>query len=104
MGGPPGTARRISRPPRFHAQLGTVRKPRPRNTRDSVLPTPVQARLAVEAGVLARLAPLCRGPGDVIGVDRFGASAPGRELMREYGFSTANVCQRALALLGQKGI
>jgi transketolase len=37
--------------------------------------------------------------GDVISVDRFGASAPGPVMMREYGFSVANVCQRALALI-----
>jgi transketolase len=37
--------------------------------------------------------------GDVIAVDRFGASAPGPVVMREFGFSVENVCKRALALL-----
>ena len=37
--------------------------------------------------------------GDVIGLDDFGASAPGPVLMREYGFTVENVCKRALALL-----
>jgi transketolase len=37
--------------------------------------------------------------GDVIGVDRFGASAPGKTLLREYGFTVDNVCLRAKALL-----
>ncbi|MEO6848428.1 MAG: class I fructose-bisphosphate aldolase [Chthoniobacterales bacterium] len=37
--------------------------------------------------------------GDVIGVDRFGASAPGPIVMREYGFTVESVCQRAFALL-----
>ena len=37
--------------------------------------------------------------GDVLGVDRFGASAPGEVVMREYGFTVDNVCQRARALL-----
>ncbi len=72
--------------------------------RDSVLPPSVQARLAVEAGVSQGWHRYVGDRGDVIGVDRFGASAPGPVVMREYGFSTANVCQRALALLGQKGI
>jgi transketolase len=34
-------------------------------------------------------------------VDRFGASAPGEVVMREYGFTAENVCARALALLGR---
>jgi hypothetical protein len=37
--------------------------------------------------------------GDVLGVDRFGASAPGDVVMREYGFTAESVCKRALALL-----
>jgi len=37
--------------------------------------------------------------GDVLGVDRFGASAPGDVVMREYGFTIENVCKRTLALL-----
>ena len=34
-----------------------------------------------------------------LGVDRFGASAPGEAVMREYGFTVENVCKRGLALL-----
>jgi len=37
--------------------------------------------------------------GDVLGVDRFGASAPGDVVMREYGLTVENVCKRTLALL-----
>ncbi|MBM4288021.1 MAG: transketolase [Deltaproteobacteria bacterium] len=36
---------------------------------------------------------------EVIGVDRFGASAPGKVLLQEYGFNLENVCQRARDLL-----
>ena len=35
----------------------------------------------------------------VLGVDRFGASAPGEVVMREYGFTVENVCQQVRALL-----
>jgi transketolase len=42
--------------------------------------------------------------GDVIGVDRFGASAPGPVVMREFGFSVENVCKRALALLEREHV
>jgi transketolase len=37
--------------------------------------------------------------GDVIGVDRFGASAPGPKVMAEYGFTAENVAAHAKALL-----
>ena len=67
--------------------------------RNSVLPPRVRARLAVEAGVTHGWHRYVGGRGDVVGVDRFGASAPGSVLMREYGFTVENVCQRALALL-----
>ena len=67
--------------------------------RDSVLPPSVHARLAVEAGVTQGWHRYVGDRGDVIGVDRFGASAPGPVVMREFGFSVENVCQRAVALL-----
>jgi transketolase len=67
--------------------------------RDSVLPPSVHARLAVEAGVTQGWRRYIGDRGDVIGVDRFGASAPGPIVMREFGFSVDNVCKRALALL-----
>jgi transketolase len=35
----------------------------------------------------------------VLSVDRYGASAPGDVVMREYGFTPDNVCKRAMALL-----
>jgi transketolase len=35
----------------------------------------------------------------VLAVDRFGASAAGAVVMREYGFTADNICVRALALL-----
>ena len=67
--------------------------------RDSVLPPSVHARLAVEAGVTQGWRRYIGDRGDVIGVDRFGASAPGPIVMREFGFSVDTVCKRALALL-----
>jgi transketolase len=70
--------------------------------RDLVLPPSVHARLAVEAGVTQGWRKYVGDGGDVIGVDRFGASAPGKVLMREYGFTVANVCEHAMKLLGRK--
>ena len=40
--------------------------------------------------------------GDVIGVDRFGASAPGEVVTRKYGFSVENLCEHALNLVNRK--
>jgi len=71
----------------------------PRAYRDAVLPPSVHARLAVEAGVTQGWHRYVGDRGDVIGVDCFGASAPGSVVMREYGFTVENICQRALALL-----
>jgi transketolase len=69
--------------------------------RESVLPPEVPI-LAIEAGVSLGWRPYV-GPGiEVIGVDRFGASAPGEIVMREYGFSVDHVSQRALAMVKQQ--
>ncbi|MDE3219207.1 MAG: transketolase [Nitrospirota bacterium] len=73
-----------------------------RDYRDSVLPPSVHARLAVEAGVTQGWHRYVGDHGDVMGVDRFGASAPGPVVMREYGFTVEHVCRRALALLESK--
>jgi transketolase len=67
--------------------------------RDSVLPASIGARLAVEAASTQGWHRYVGDHGDVLGVDRFGASAPGDVVMREYGFTVDNVCKRARALL-----
>ncbi|HEX3096568.1 MAG TPA: transketolase [Usitatibacter sp.] len=71
----------------------------PREYRDAVLPPSVGARLAVEAGVAQGWHRYVGDHGDVLSVERFGASAPGPVVLREYGFTVDNVCTRALALL-----
>jgi transketolase len=73
----------------------------PQEYRDSVLPQGTTARLAVEAGISQGWHRYTGERGDVLAVDRFGASAPGEVLLREYGFTVDNVCARALALLGR---
>jgi transketolase len=71
----------------------------PKADRDAVLPPSVRARLAVEAGATQGWHRYVGDAGDVIGVDRFGASAPGGTVLREYGFTVDNVYARAKALL-----
>jgi transketolase len=59
--------------------------------RDAVLPPEIRARVAVEAGVSACWAGLVGDQGRVIGVDRFGASAPAKALFEYYGLTVENV-------------
>ena len=76
----------------------------PRSYRDAVLPPSVRARLAVEAGASQGWCKYAGDEGDVIGVDRFGASAPGEVVMREYGFTVEKVYERAMKLMRRKGL
>ncbi|MGP3789558.1 transketolase [Pseudomonas sp. B392_1p] len=72
----------------------------PQVKRDAVLPPTVKARLAVELGVSQGWERYTGSEGAMLGVERFGASAPGPVLQREYGFTVENVCARARKLLG----
>ncbi len=73
----------------------------PQDYRDKVLPPAVTARLAVELGVAQGWGRYVGDHGDMLGVERFGASAPAGVLLREYGFTVENVVARAKALLGR---
>jgi len=70
-----------------------------RDYRDGVLPPAVTARVAVEAGASLGWDRFVGPEGAIIGIDRFGASAPGETVMREYGFTPARVVEAARALL-----
>jgi len=69
--------------------------------RESVLPTRVTARIAVEAARSIGWERWVGPDGDIISVDRFGASAPGDVVMAEYGFTVDDIVNRALTLLGR---
>ena len=71
----------------------------PADERANVLPPAVRARLAVEAASPLGWHRYVGDAGDVVGIDRFGASAPGDVTMREYGFTVDEVCRRARALV-----
>ncbi len=71
----------------------------PQEYRDAVLPPTVAARLAVEA---AAPQPWYRWVGDhgaVLGIERFGASAPYQRIYQEFGLTVENVVRRAKELL-----
>ena len=59
--------------------------------RQSVLPDSVEARVVVEAGVTGGWYKYAGTRGKVIGLDRFGESAPAGELFKLFGFTTENV-------------
>ena len=63
--------------------------------RDDVLPPAVAARVSVEAGVTFGWERWIGAHGIAIGVDRYGASAPGEIVLREYGFTAAHVADAA---------
>ncbi|NMM11900.1 MAG: transketolase [Polaromonas sp.] len=71
----------------------------PQSYRDDVLPPNVPARLAVELGVAQGWHRYIGDRGDLICVDRFGASAPADRVLREFGFSVDNVVARAHKML-----
>jgi transketolase len=69
------------------------------NYKDRVLLPDVKIRLAVEAGSTMGWCRYVGTSGAVIGIDSFGASAPGGIVMEKYGFTSDNVVQKALSLI-----
>jgi transketolase len=70
--------------------------------RETVLPAGVPL-LAIEAGVSLGWRSYVGPQIAVIGVDTFGASAPGSVVMEHYGFTVENVCKHAHTLIGRVG-
>jgi transketolase len=68
--------------------------------RDSVLPPSVPARVAVEAASPMGWHRWVGSQGAVVGISRFGASAPAKTIFKELGISPENVAHQARALLG----
>jgi len=69
--------------------------------RESVLPKRVKARVSVEAGSPFGWHKWVGDEGAVIGVERFGASAPGEEVLKNLGFTAEHVTSAALRVLGR---
>jgi transketolase len=67
--------------------------------RESVLPTSVRARVAVEAGATASWYKFVGLDGKVVGIDRFGESAPAGKLFEKFGFTVENVVETAKSIL-----
>ncbi len=70
--------------------------------KEKIFPKQIKKRLAVEAGSPIGWHKYVTDQGDVIGVDTFGESAPGDEIMKEYGFTVEHVVERARSLHAKK--
>ncbi|HEX8276420.1 MAG TPA: transketolase [Longimicrobiaceae bacterium] len=75
----------------------------PREYRDEVLPPEVRARVAVEAGSPMGWHRWVGTDGEVVGISRFGASAPAKSIFHELGFTAENVAAKARQALGLEG-
>jgi transketolase len=74
----------------------------PKEYRNQVLPPNVSERLSVEAAATFGWERFTGPHGEIIGIDRFGASAPGKTIMENFGFSIDNVTAKAKSLLEKK--
>jgi transketolase len=72
----------------------------PADYRESVLPSEVRARVAVEAGMALGWEHYAGLDGAVVGMHSFGASAPGKVVLEKFGFTPESVTAQAKALLG----
>lgn len=73
----------------------------PQSYRDSVLPPSLTVRMAIEAAVPLGWHKYVGPAGDIVGMTRFGASAPGSVNFEKFGFTPEKVAARALAVLGR---
>jgi transketolase len=73
----------------------------PQSYRDSVLPPQVRARVSIEAASPFGWERYIGADGAAIGVTHFGASAPGGEVMKNYGFTADHVVETARQVLSR---
>ena len=78
-------------------------KKQPQTYIDSVLDPTITARLSVEAGIGLGWEKWVGEKGGILSIETFGASAPGKKLFEEYGFTVDNVYQTARKLLEKGG-
>jgi transketolase len=72
-----------------------------RSYRDSVLPPSLRARVSVEAGVTLGWERYVGDAGEIVGIERFGVSAPGDEVLRAFGFTPEGVVEAAKRTLAR---
>jgi len=72
----------------------------PQSYRDKVLPPEIKVRLAIEAGATQGWWKWVGSNGDVMGIDRFGASAPYQDIYKNFELTAEHIINRARDLLG----
>jgi transketolase len=76
----------------------------PQEYKDKVLPPSIKNRLVIEAGSPRGWRDYVGTEGDIIGINRYGASAPGPIVQEKLGFSVENVVNHALALIEKSNL
>lgn len=74
----------------------------PQEYKDKILPPSIKRRLVIEAASPKGWRDYAGLEGEIIGINRFGASAPGNILMEKLGFTVENIVKYALSLIGKK--
>jgi len=74
----------------------------PEDYRQQVLPPDVLTRMSIEAAVTHGWHKYVGLEGETVGIDHFGASAPGEILLKNFGFTSENIVNRAKGLLKKK--
>jgi transketolase len=69
--------------------------------REGILPKNIKKRVTVEAASPMGWAQWAGDEGTIIGIDHYGASAPGAEIMKHFGFTAEHVTSAALRLIGR---
>jgi transketolase len=69
--------------------------------RDGILPPDMKKRVTVEAASTYGWDRWATDEGIIIGIDHYGASAPGDEILKHFGFTAEHVTSAALQLLGR---
>jgi len=67
--------------------------------RERILPSDITKRIVVEAGISMGWEKYAGSKGKIIAIDKFGASAPGGTVLKEYGISPENIIENALDIL-----
>ena len=70
--------------------------------KESVLPKNVKARLVIEAGTKQGWERYYGDEGNIISIEKYGASAPAKTLFEKYGFTVENVVEKGMALVNKK--
>ena len=71
----------------------------PQDYKDTVIPPEVKNRIIVEAGISMGWEGYAGEKGIIIGIDKYGSSAPGGKVMAEYGFTVENIFEKAKGLM-----